>query len=308
MGAAAAATVSNGKARKDGKKYRWGAERPGVLERRVQIRMKHLSKKLAEAEERAAKFRAAELAKVEAERLFLEEQKALLEQHREEVRRKRTFRPVHSFVVDDSFTEQEIEAIQAENPGIDAEEARVLLSLRARKSLSTGIVSGPSSAAALQGETLSEDQAIADVAAKPVPAPRASSPERAKPASVHIPAAVTISGGADGGHEWADFDPDAWEEGEEYPRNLYIDVLTRDGYRVLERRTDLEEPETKPLTPEIEAMRHSQQEYEARQAKIRTRHGINPMLWPPEVIDEDRRIDEELTALNIKLWDALDQL
>jgi hypothetical protein len=89
MGAAAAAAVSKGSARKLGKKYLWGSERPGVLKRRVQIRMEQLPKKLEKVEERVARFRAAELARVEAERLFLEDQKALSNEHEELVRAKR---------------------------------------------------------------------------------------------------------------------------------------------------------------------------------------------------------------------------
>jgi hypothetical protein len=114
MGATAAAVVSKGSARKQGKKYLWGSERPGVLERRVQTRMEQLPRKLAAVEERVARFREAELAKIEAERIFLEHQQALLNEHREEVRAKKLLRvpdPGH-------HSEEEIAAVIARTPEI----------------------------------------------------------------------------------------------------------------------------------------------------------------------------------------------
>jgi hypothetical protein len=114
MGAKAAAANSKRSARKQGKKYLWGSERPGVLERRVQIRMEQLPEKLAAVEERVARFREAELAKIEAERIFLEHQQALLNEHREEVRAKKLLRvpdPGH-------HSEEEIAAVIARTPEI----------------------------------------------------------------------------------------------------------------------------------------------------------------------------------------------
>ena len=136
MGAAATGPVPHNRARKEGKRYRWGAERPSVLERRVQFRKKQIDAEIAEIEERYDREKALRIAAKEAERLKLADQEALLAEHREDVRQKKAFRSVGVHFV---FTAEQREAIKAQYPGIDDEEADFLLRKRARQSMAQSV-------------------------------------------------------------------------------------------------------------------------------------------------------------------------
>lgn len=324
MGAAAAAAVSKGSARKQGKKYLWGSERPGVLKRRVQIRMEQLPKKLEEVEERVARFRAAELARVEAERLFLEDQKALLNEHEELVRSKR-FRPVSSYVVpDDAFTSEEIAAVLAENPGADEDVARIILKkrkLRAGNSNVIDVGSGASTASVSQpvsldvqrdGQSGERSDGGTEQKAKPVEAPKAVH-EKPKPAPVHIEASVTISSPTDSGDDFSsvgtdfsDFDPEAWIEGQDYPEDRYREIPDRDGNRILVHRTDQEDLSQAEMSPEVQALWARERELSKEQEELISRHGQVRMNWPQSAIDRLQSLSDEQIAIGIQLEKVLE--
>lgn len=131
MGAAATGTVSGNRARKEGKRYRWGAERPSVIERRVQLRKKQIDIEIAQIREEVEKKIARRVAAKEAERLKVLEQEALLEEHREKVRKSRASRRKSRYVVPEvDCTSEEIAAVMAENPGADEEVARLIIHKR----------------------------------------------------------------------------------------------------------------------------------------------------------------------------------
>jgi len=314
-----AAAVSKGTARKQGKKYLWGSERPGVLKRRVQIRMEQLPKKLEEVEERVARFRAAEMARVEAERLFLEDQKALLHEHEELVRTKR-FRPVSSYQVDLSvYSDAEIAAVRARNPDADEEAIFRILSRMPRQASQSDV------SEASVGE-VSEVRPRRDVP-KVVPqqdlrtAVGGSTDDRVQPEGVpqgvvspavnrtpvHIEASVTISSATDndGGDpfsdsDWSDFNPDEWIEGDEYPEHLYEAVPDGVSYR-LRRRIDLDELPKRVETPKLKELRDREEELDRRMDAVIEQHGRNDILWSQDVRDEVSQLRQDLSSISREL-------
>ncbi|MBD2745870.1 hypothetical protein IC232_04075 [Microvirga sp. BT688] len=323
MGAPAAAAVSKGSARKQGKKYFWGSERPGVLKRRVQIRMEQLPKKIEEVEERVARFRAAEMARVEAERLFLEDQKALLHEHEELVRTKR-FRPVSSYQVDLSgYSDAEIAAVRARNPDADEEAIFRILSRMPRQAsrsnvseASVGEVSEvrPQSDAPKvvpQQDLKTVVGGSTDDRVQPEAVPQGVVSPAVNRAPVHIEASVTISPAADekagdpfSDSDWSDFNPDEWIEGDDYPEHLYEAVPDGVSYR-LRRRTDLEELPKRIETPKLKELRDREEELDRRMDALIEQHGRNSMLWSQDVRDEVVRLDQDMTEVSKQLWAEL---
>jgi hypothetical protein len=305
MGAAATGAVSGSRARKEGKRYYWGAERPSVIERRVQLRKKQIDAEIAKIREEGEKAIARRVAAKEAERLKVLDQEVLLAKHREDVKRRRAFRPTSSYIVPrGTFTDEQLEEFMAVNPGLSEDEARVLLSMRTRQAAGSDVL-GPQTISPQETDAAvpSAPQGPAPVVeqrAKPVETNAVSS-EKPKPAPVHIEASVTFSSESD----WSNFDPDAWEEGQPYPEDQYRDVLHPDGYRLLVARTDLEEMKDPEVTPEIQALRTRRRELVRAEDALFDRYGRNRMLWTSEVIAEAGRLDKEATDVEIQLRKAL---
>lgn len=321
MGATATGSVSVNTARRTGKRYSWGAERPGVIEKRVQLRKSQIDIEIVKIREEGEREIARRVAAKEAEKRKLADQERLVAEHREDLKRKRTFRPMHSYIVPKgTFSDEEIEAIMSEIPGIDREEAELLLSKRRMKAANapepgpqahgpTGGVPLSSSAKAQAAGTVhrSDSPVVAPMKADAVPSKTVSS-EKQKPSPAHIEAEVTHSSdsgnAAQGGLDWSGFDPDAWQKDEEFPRHLYREVADADRNYFLVPRTDLYEPEAKPVSPQIQALRDRRRELEADEEKLIQAHGRNRMLWSAEVIAEAGRLDQALTAVHKEIMQA----
>jgi hypothetical protein len=327
MGAAAAATVSKGKAVKVGKRYDWGSERPGVLERRVQQRKEQMPKKLADVEERVARFRAAELAKVEQERLYVEEQEALLKAHRERVKSKAVFRRVSSYPVEPGiYPQEEIDALRARMPGVRLSDfaARVILDDEKRGAQAEEVCPGADMASVSLPPNNTEvtntrseadtprqvvPEPITQHAAKPAEAPKAVISDKPKAVPVHIEAKVTISSPSDEGEvdqDSSDFDYEAWNEGDEYPRDQFERVRNPDGSYCLRPFADVDEANQEPPSPELLALWNRQRELKAETDSLIAQYGHGIGAQPQEVIDRLTYLDKEGIAVDIQIEKLLD--
>ncbi|WP_114944377.1 hypothetical protein [Microvirga calopogonii] len=311
MGAAATGSVSGNTARKDGKRYTWGAERPGVIEKRVQSRKQQIDAEMAKIREEGEQWIARRLAAKEAEKKKLDDQEVLVAEHRKALKeRRRAFRVTNSYIVPKgTFTDEQIAAIKAQYPGIDDEEAHLLLSKRARQTepdVSSPEPVSPQETDAAVPSVSDGPSSVVEQRAKPVEAPKVVASEKPKPVPVHIEAAVTFSAGAgEAERDWSDFDPEAWEEGQDYPEHLYRAVPDRDRNLYLVPQTDMEEGPEPVVTPEIQALRDRQRKLERAQDEIFEKFGRNSMLWSSEVNAEVGRLDEEATEVSIQLRKAL---
>jgi hypothetical protein len=304
MGAAATGAVSGSRARKEGKRYYWGAERPSVIERRVQLRKKQIDAEIAKIREEGEKAIARRVAAKEAERLKVLDQEVLLAKHREDVKRRRAFRPTSSYIVPKgTFTDEQLAKFKDSHPSLSEEQARVLLSLEISQTEQVEM-SGPVSVSQETDAAVSSASQgpapVVEQRAKPVE-PKAVSSEKPKPAPVHIEASVTFSSESD----WSNFDPDAWEEGQPYPEDQYRDVLHPDGYRLLVPQTDMDEPVEPKVTPEIQALRDRRRELDRAEDELFEKHGTNRMTWTADVIAEANRLDQAVTEVDILLSKAL---
>ena len=59
------------------------------------------------------------------------------------------------------------------------------------------------------------------------------------------------------------------------------------------------------VTPEIQALRDRCREIEQAEEELFEKFGRNRMLWTDEVIAETRRLDQEVTDIEIELRKAL---
>jgi hypothetical protein len=306
MGAAATGAVSGSRARKEGKRYYWGAERPSVIERRVQLRKKQIDAEIAKIREEGEKAIARRVAAKEAERLKVLDQEVLLAKHREDVKRRRAFRPTSSYIVPKgTFTDEQLAKFMDSHPSLSEEQARVLLSLEISQTEQVEM-SGPVSVSQETDAAVSSASQgpapVVEQRAKPVET-KAVSSEKPKPAPVHIEASVTFSSESD----WSNFDPDAWEEGQPYPEDQYRDVLHPDGYRLLVPQTDMDEPVEPKVTPEIQALRDRRREPEKAEDELLDQFGRNPMLWSAEVTAEAGRLDQQTFEIEAQLRKLLAQ-
>jgi hypothetical protein len=308
MGAAATGAVSGSRARKEGKRYYWGAERPSVIERRVQLRKKQIDAEIAKIREEGEKAIARRVAAKEAERLKVLDQEALLAEHREDVKRRRTFRRTSSFIVPrGTFTDEQRAAIKAKYPDIDDEEADFLLSKRARQGVEIPVPESLSPqeteaavSSASQGPVPVVEQRAKPVETKAVPS------EKPQPAAVHIEASVTFSAGAgEAERDWSDFDPEAWEEGQDYPEHLYRAVPDQERTLFLVPNTDMDDPVEPKVTPEIQALRDRRRELDRAEDELFAKHGTNRMTWTDEVIAEANRLEQAVTEVDILLSKVL---
>jgi hypothetical protein len=172
-------------------------------------------------------------------------------------------------------------------PGIGDEEAHFLLSKRARENGEAGA----------PGAAFSEgpDVFVLLDAGSPLPAPvsrakHVAAPDQPKPAPIHIEASVTIASDSsdargeppvtDGDdRDWSDFDPDAWEEGQDYPEHLYRAVQDRDRDYYLVPRTDMDEAVEPEPPEEFRELRQRERELENALDALIEKHGKNSMLW-----------------------------
>ncbi|WP_262267147.1 MULTISPECIES: hypothetical protein [Microvirga] len=312
MGAAATGSVSVNTARKDGKRYSWGAERPGVIEKRVQLRMDQIDAEMAKIREEGERAIARRLAAKQAEKKKLADQKVLVAEHRKALKEgRRAFRVTNSFVVPKgSFTEEQLAEFMAANPGLSEKEARVLLSMRTCESEQSDVsrpkTVSPQETNAAVPLASTEPPSVVEQRAKPVEAPKVDPIEKPKPATVHIEAAVTFSANAgEAERDWSDFDPETWEEGQPYPEHLYRAVQNQDRDYYLVPNTEMDEVVEPVVTPEIQALRDRCREIEKAQEELFEKFGRNRMLWTDEVIAEARRLDQEVTDVEIELRYAL---
>jgi hypothetical protein len=292
-----------------------------VIERRVQFRKKQIDAEIAQIKAEGEKEIARKVAAKEAERLKVIDQEALLAEHREEIRRNKAFRRTSRHFV---FSAEEVAAIQAQYPGLDEEEARMLLSKRARqaasanaagleRSESRGTVVQPVSSEAVRREAGSEAaQPVVEQAAKPVEAPKAVH-AKPKPGPVHIAAAVTISSEADEDGtdpfkdgEWSDFNPDEWIEGQDYPEDRYREVSDRDGYRVLVPRTEDNDLSQVEVGPEVQALWDRERELRKQQDELISRHGQVRMTWPQSALDKLQSLSDEQITIGIQMEKLLE--
>jgi hypothetical protein len=311
MGAAATGTVAGNRACKEGKRYYWGAERPSVIERRVQLRKKQIDIEIAQIREELEKEIARKVAAKEAERLKVLDQEVLLAKHREDVKRRRAFRKTSSYIVPKgTFTDEQVAAIKAQYPGIDDEEAHFLLSKRARQTAEPDI-SGPKPVSPQETDAAVLSASIGpapfvEQRAEPVQAPKAVSTDKPKPTAVHIEASVTFSAGAGETEcDWSDFDPEAWEEGQPYPEHLYRAVQDQDRNYYLVPNTEMDDSIEPVVTPEIRALRDRRQELEKALDDLFEKFGRNSMLWTAEVNAKVECLDQERTEVAIQLRKAL---
>jgi hypothetical protein len=311
MGAAATGSVSVNTARKDGKRYTWGAERPGVIEKRVQSRKDQIDAEIAKIREEGERDIARRVAAKEAEKKKLADQEVLVAEHRKALKeRRRAFRVTNSFIVPKgTFTDEQVAEFMAATPGITEDEARVLLSMRSKQE-GVSDLSGPEplspQKADAAGSLASREPSVADQRAKPVDAPKVIASEKPKPAAVHIEGSVTFSAGAgQADRDWSDFDPETWEEGQPYPEHLYRAVQNQDRDYYLVPNTEMDEVVEPVVAPEIQALRDRCREIEKAQEELFEQFGRNRMLWTDEVIAEARRLDQEVTDVEIELRKAL---
>jgi hypothetical protein len=318
MGAAATGSVSVNTARKDGKRYTWGAERPGVIEKRVQSRKDQIDAEIAKIREEGEQWIARRVAAKEAEKKKLADQEVLVAEHRKALKeRRRAFRVTNSFIVPKgTFTDEQLAEFMVANPGLSEKEARVLLSMRTSETEPADMSGTETISPQLPDASVplpsTEPVAVVGQRAKPVETPKAVPSAKPKPAAVHIAAAVTISSASDdllAEHhqegDWSDFDPEAWEEGQPYPEQLYRAVADQDRNYYLVPRTDMDEPVEAVVTPEIQALRDRQRELEKAQEELIQKHGRNRMVWSAEVIAEAGRLSDDLNDVDIQLGDAL---
>jgi hypothetical protein len=318
MGAAATGSVSVNTARKDGKRYSWGAERPGVIEKRVQSRKQQIDAEIAKIREEGERAIARRVAAKEAEKKKLDDQEVLVAEHRKALKeRRRAFRVTNSFIVPKgTFTDEQLAEFMAENPGLSEKEARVLLSMRTSETEQSDVsgteTMSPQSPDAAVPLPCTGPAPVVDQRTNPVEAPRAVASAKPKPAAVLINASVTISSGSDevlarsdDDDDWSNFDPEAWEEGQPYPERLYRMVADQDRNYYLVPQTDMDEPVEPKVTPEIQALRDRRRELEKAEDDLLERYGRNRMLWSAEVIAEAGRLDREVTEVASQLQSAL---
>jgi len=164
----------------------------------------------------------------------------------------------------------------------------------------------PQERAAAVASASAEASSVVEQRAKPVEAPEVVASEKPKPAPVHIEAAVTFSAGAgEAKRDWSDFDPEAWEEGQPCPEHLYRAVQNQDRDYYLVPNTEMDEAAEPIVTPEIQALRDRCREIEQAEEELFEKFGRNRMLWTDEVIAETRRLDQEVTDIEIELRKAL---
>jgi hypothetical protein len=329
MGAASAGSVSKNRALKEGKRYDWGAERPGVIEKRVQIRMQQIDAEMVKIREEGEKKIARRLAAKQNEKLKLVDQQALVEAHRKKLQARRSaFRSVgtHVVVPTGTYTDAEMEEVKARNPGISDLVARAILDEMARQAGS----SVPSEAGAPSASEASldvkdrdgrkeatsvqapADQTASERAAKPAEQ-KAFVVEKPKPAPVHIAASVTISSPTVGdddvrsqGPDWSGFDPEAWVEGQDYPEERYREVTDRDGYRILVARTDEEDLSEVEPSPEVRALWAQSRELSKEQDELMSRHGQLRMTWPQSALDRMKALSDQQIAIDIQMEKLLE--
>jgi hypothetical protein len=319
--------VSKATALKEGKRYDWGSERPGVIQRRIRSRKQQLSKKRAEVKARYTRLLNAAMAKLDDEERFLDEQDALVNAHRERMKERKQISllsPNYSMISGGDFTVEEVEAVKLENPDVDDEIARYILlkkKMNAANSNATTLESSRGTAgdlplrptnAAVQ-EVFQSHERVVKEPATPAQEAKAPSSESPKPAACHVQASVAVSFESDDAEDnnyserdWSDFNPDAWEEDQPYPEDRFRDVLREDGCRGLVRRTDLDELVEPDVTPEIQALLDRQQELENAQDALMHRHGRERMKWATEVTTEINRLEEEISAIRKRMAIARD--
>ncbi|WP_262029770.1 hypothetical protein [Microvirga sp. Mcv34] len=310
MGAAATGSVSVNTARKDGKRYTWGAERPGVIEKRVQSRKDQIDAEIAKIREEGEQWIARRVAAKEAEKKKLADQEVLVAEHRKKLKEgRRPFNVTNSFIVPrGTFTDEQRTAIKAKYPDIDDEEADFLLSKRAREGVEIPVPErvSPQETDAAVPSASTEPSSVIEQRAKPVEAPKVVASEKPKPAPVHIEASVTFSAGAgEAERDWSDFDPEAWEEGQEYPEHLYRAVPDQDRNLYLVPNTDMDEAVEPKVTPEIQALRDRRRELETAKDELYEKFGRNRMSWSADVIAEAGRLYQEVNEVDIRLTNAL---
>ncbi|MBM1175427.1 hypothetical protein [Microvirga arabica] len=316
MGAAATGSVPHNRARKEGKRYRWGAERPSVLERRVQFRKKQIDAEIAQIKAEGEKEIARKVAAKEAERLKVLDQEVLLAEHREDVRKRRTFRETSSYIVPKgTFTDEQLVEFMASNPGLSEKEARVLLSMRTQQEEQTDL-SRPDPMPSQDGDatapsSMTGSSPDGEPKAKPVEAAKAVR-EKSKPAPIHIAASVTISSPTDDdevrskGTDWSDFDPDKWVEGQDYPEDRYREITDRDGNRVLVARTDEEDLSETEVSPEVQALWDREEQLSKEQQELTAHHGQIRMNWPQSALDRMEALRRQKIAIGIQLEKLLE--
>jgi hypothetical protein len=311
MGAAATGSVSVNTARKDGKRYTWGAERPGVIEKRVQSRKQQIDAEMAKIREEGEQWIARRLAAKEAEKKKLDDQEVLVAEHRKALKeRRRAFRVTNSFIVPKgTFTDEQLDEFMTANPGLSEDEARVLLSMRTRQAADSD-VSGPATISTQETDAAvpaasTGPSSVVEQRAKPIET-KAVPSEKPKPAAVHIEASVTFSAGAgEAERDWSDFDPEAWEEGQDYPEHLYRAVPDQERTLFLVPNTDMDDPVEPKVTPEIQALRDRRRELDRAEDELFAKHGTNRMTWTDEVIAEANRLDQAVTEVDILLSKVL---
>jgi hypothetical protein len=311
MGAAATGSVSVNTARKDGKRYTWGAERPGVIEKRVQSRKDQIDAEIAKIREEGEQWIARRVAAKEAEKKKLADQEVLVAEHRKALKeRRRAFRVTNSFIVPKgTFTDEQLDEFMTANPGLSEDEARVLLSMRTRQAADSDVsdpetVSPQETDAAVPAASTGPSSVV-EQRAKPIET-KAVPSEKPKPAAVHIEASVTFSAGAgEAERDWSGFDPEAWEEGQDYPEHLYRAVPDQERTLFLVPNTDMDDPVEPKVTPEIQALRDRRRELDRAEDELFAKHGTNRMTWTTDVIAEANRLDQAVTEVDILLSKAL---
>jgi hypothetical protein len=274
--------------------------------------MDQIDAEMAKIREEGEQLIARRLAAKQAEKKKLADQEVLVAEHRKALKeRRRAFRVTNSYIVPKgTFTDEQMAAIKAQYPGIDDEEAHFLLSKRARQTVEADVsgseTASPQVTDAVVPSVSTGPSSVVGQGATPVEAPKAIASEKPKLAPVHIEASVTFCAGAgEAERDWSDFDPESWEEGQDYPEHLYRALPDQDRNYYLVPRSDMDEPAEAAVTPEIQALRNRQRELEKSQEELIQKHGRNRMVWSAEVIAEAGRLSNELNDVDIQLGDAL---
>jgi hypothetical protein len=313
MGAVATGSVSVNTARKDGKRYSWGAERPGVIEKRVQSRKEQIDAEIAKIREEGERAIARRVAAKEAEKKKLADQELLVAEHRKKLKeRRRAFQVTNSFIVPKgTFTDEQLSEFMASHPSLSEEQAGFLLSLeisRTAQAAKSGTEPvSPQETDAAVSVVSNEPASVVDQRAKPTEVPKVVASEKPKPAPVHIEASVTFSAGAsEAERDWSNFDPEAWEEGRPYPEHLYRVVQDQDRDYYLVPNTDMDEVVGPEITQEVQTLLDRQQELENAQDVLLHNCGRDRTTWAIEVITELNRLEGEISMIRKRLALARD--
>ena len=113
---------------------------------------------------------------------------------------------------------------------------------------------------------------------------------------------------ADGGdvdQDFSDFNYEAWNEGEEFPRDQFEPVKIGDAC-FLRPFADADEDNQTPPSPELLALWERQRELEAERTSLIAKYGHGIGSKPQDVIDRLNYLSKEAIAVDIQIEKVLE--